>query len=292
MLLMALGLTILAMPFANNTVYANNDVVFTTRGSLFQTTGELSALRAQQILDAIGDLSNEDNVIDRETPFRLFPTVATNYARELSQSQWRIVDVDGDNVTMFATQPYRSSYFNVDLEPNITYGTSTLRHNLVGDWNVLASAIPRVNDHVNRYGGSANGANANDRIWIPCFEANNVIWHFNSHLGANQLWWARGFLNDTHALTVDTAGYSHGHAMTDELGVRPALHISLESLESAVEVGYVGNYNDNDEDTDTNDNDIDLLWIVLGSIGGFILLVGAISFIGSVMGSKKENRRR
>jgi len=356
-----------------------------THTPLFSPNGQINVPQAQNILLALGDLDNPDNIIDRETEFRLFPMAGSGYVLNLSRLYWRIVHVDGDRVTFWASGAYRTSQFhNVllggssgqgSLSPDISfpmpeeqqpmqierdrlpntdmdfvidgemsqnaggqyaplYRDSLLRQNLLADFAVLTSLIPSLNNHILTQGTAEDGANLTDRIWIPS-RAEYVIggvWRsslaaalFNSH-GFHGSAWLRCHnttAGSEHlARIITSTGTLSSVTATSIRSVRPALHISLESLRNAVFHGETdggdvsdgdntyGEYNDTDNDTDGDINDGQCedgyyadeeesggFGAFIGGlypwqqIGGTVVIVLIVAGIASVLGIRLKKRR-
>ena len=250
------------------------------RISLFNTSGTINPVIAQRVLDAV-------NGNDLAMEFRLFPTIAfpnaTETVRSLSTINFRFVYAYGDNVTFWASQAYRNSLFNpVGVGNN--YAFSELRQNLIADWNGLTLGVPNLTRHINQLDTTQWNAIPTDRIWLPTWvDMHSAGWNLPTAVRSFD---RNGF--STHAFLrsptletlVDQVSYVGfvsatnvvDHARTG--AVRPALHVSLASLQYAIDNPPPPEIPDLPY---TPNNTVNPLLLALGIGGGVLVLVGVAS---------------
>lgn len=211
-----------------------------TTTPLFNLDGIINVGQATNILNALN--TNNTAVTNTETAFRLFPSVGSNYTRTLSQLNWRVVHVDGDRVTLLASESYRASVFNSGA-PRTHYRYSVARENLLNDWGALVAELG-IEQYIKPQGTTTDGANADDLIWLPS-EAelrNDGYWGktTNSQRTFTPLTIGHGAWTRTHSFADHIRGLNSLGAFFDivvistQMEIRPALHISLSSLLEAV----------------------------------------------------------
>ncbi|MCL2846676.1 MAG: S8 family serine peptidase [Firmicutes bacterium] len=222
--------------------------------SLFDSYGTLNPDIAASILSSLNPSNTA--AVDRDTQFRLFPDVGTGHTLALSRLNWRIVHVNGDRVTLWASQVYRNSIFHSRVHdvvgnPNtdwrvLPYRDSMLRSNLLADWNGIASGLPNIGNHILPHGTTAHGANASDPLWIPSFWPGSGgeldVWNLPQGLmtaewsGAIAGTWLRD-VSTTHPNNVRVVLANNGTTAwiwgDNQRWVRPAIHLSLSSLLAA-----------------------------------------------------------
>ena len=268
--------------------------------SLFNFTG-INSVQANNIL-----LASRAN-INNSPAFRLFPTVDTHSpdVTSLANLYWRIVDISFSYITFWATTPYRDSEFRSLNGVHQDYANSRLRTNLLNDWIVMTNRLDGINRHVVPHAGVQN-----DRIWIPSEEEvrNGGTWGFggnsqrmtNPHAFRTTSWLrsAEEFeMTDgtpsTRARTVGNSGSISSTTLTGPTwtsAVRPALNISIASLEAATEgVGGIdGGSGGNQNDNSTTNNDSASGWMIsIAVIGGIIVLL----FVANLANLGRRNRR-
>ena len=164
--------------------------------SLFNSNGTMNAVYAQNIMRAASNL-------DRNTQFRLFPSVGESASTVLSLSNtaWRILNVEGDRVTLWAASAYRNAAFNTSSEvangvnANVYFHpnrSSNVRNTIVADFAELNGLIPGLANHVPIHGTTAVNANYHDHMWLPSeLEVQNGgTWSLND---AQRSYATRGF---------------------------------------------------------------------------------------------------
>ena len=136
--------------------------------SLFNVTGQMTRLQAQNIMTALGSTPNVNTSIDRNMQFRLFPDAnyGSQYAVALARLNWRIVNADNDRITFWASNTYRTSAYGTSE----LYASSTIRQNIIDDFNHVLSRIGTIGNHILSKGTTAFGAVAGDLIWLPAIE--------------------------------------------------------------------------------------------------------------------------
>ena len=224
--------------------------------ALFNTTGQMTRQQAQNIMNALGDTPADSSSINRNTQFRLFPDIelSSTHATALSRLHWRIVNVDGDRVTFWASDSYRSIGFMSTSSMYPVYSESILRQFLLSDFTHLTSEIPNINNHILIKGSSVDGAVAGDRIFIPSLQEvqNGGTWGLNTALRSfprmgDAASFGRVWLRTPASFNPLLGGLvSYNGSVSAGLGtgshsrVRPALHISLQSIQEAADVGAGG----------------------------------------------------
>jgi len=282
--------------------------------SLFNATGRMTRSQAQNIMTALGSAPEDITTVDRAMPFRLFPdiTFTSNHASSLTRLNWRIVHIDGDRLTFLAAAPYRNSPFSTT--GGLCYLVSDLRANLITDFNYLNTRLGGLSDYILPLGAvptnhnhEAARVNENDRIWIPSRYEFITRWRLTSHGLAtfdNGSFNARSWLRNqstTGAVSISTM--SSAGALGTIIGsyrvysVRPALHISLQSIIDAANDGASGgtvaspdqngNGSSNNNNNDyANDN---LAWILFfGLIGGIVVIILLFGIIAKILNKGGE----
>ncbi|MCL2556803.1 MAG: hypothetical protein FWE03_07320 [Firmicutes bacterium] len=314
LLVTAIALTItialggLFIPSSNQTaVQIAQANTLPTGASLFMANGNIHVGQAQNILYAIRNRQS----IDRETEFRLFPLVHDRgeAVANLSRLSFRIMSVTNDRITFWASSAYRNSVYNSTLYDPETgapstwndggvpplYSESELRTNLLADFTALSSAVPHLTSHVMTQNTNIHGARPSDRIWIPSSQEMGINgWRLTAEdisfeggeFGSSI--WARNISStfpQQVVVYVEAGTLTSGGAQLSR-GVRPALHISLESLINAVE-----GQDNNGSDNNSNNNEgfeIGVWPIVVGSVAGIVLIVGIITLLSWIFGSKRR----
>ena len=223
---------------------------------LFGFFGDLSESAVERLLNTLSEDHTE--VRDRDTQFMLFPNIGTGNTLELSRLMWRVVTVDGDRVTLWATGAYRTSQFH----NNTTSGTgghnmplyrdSLVRTNLLHDFNHLLNSSMIDSEIILPYGSDHDGANPSDIIWLPSenhavvLNGDNWNWWglstaqsrpFHSHGSGNWNSWLRTSANNQvdSAVVINQSFNRDWRAGTTSHGIRPALHLSLSALQNAAD---------------------------------------------------------
>jgi len=291
--------------------------------SLFNVTGQMTRQQAQNIMTALGNTSNVNTSIDRNMQFRLFPDAnyGSQYAVALARLNWRIVNADNDRITFWASNTYRTSAYGTTT----LYASSTIRQNIIDDFNHVLSRIGTIGNHIMPKGSTAFGAVAGDLIWLPAIEETryNGVWGFTEETtnlrgftphaeggtNANQAFLRYGhFVRPPHSIDEDLPPfhsinycgvYFHFFgAGTILRGVRPAVHISRASIEAAADNGAGGGVNppDNNDNNNNNGNNTDnnffedgagIALLVLGGLVGLIVII--ILFGGIARLLKRRN---
>jgi len=259
--------------------------------SLFNVSGQMTRVQAQNILDALGDTPAVNTSIDRNMKFRLFPqvTLPSNHANNLMSLNWRITQTNGDRVTFWAVDGYRTSVFNTAAvgSPSSDYSVSILRENLLNDYAYIAARFPTLLDSILTKNTTSENAVVADRIWIPSVLEVGIggVWamtpslrSFDAFHGNDNAWLrTAATANLAYFLTADGSVENASLVpLSNQLVVRPALHISLAAIQEAAESGAGGgaivppgnNVSDN----------VRTARIVGGILGGlfFILLVAVM----------------
>ncbi|MCL2556833.1 MAG: hypothetical protein FWE03_07480, partial [Firmicutes bacterium] len=185
---------------------------------------------------------------NRTAQFRLFPDIGTGHTLLLSRLYFRIAHTDAstDRITLWASGAYRNSQFHGALLPENgnnhrveEYRNSLLRSNLTRDFEGITSVVPSILSYILAHGTSTDGANAEDRIWIPSWQEINTEWGLSEdekRFEPNGFWrnaWLRShspsFMANAHIMLSETGVVSSANA-TLVCAVRPALHLSLRAL--------------------------------------------------------------
>jgi len=297
--------------------------------SLFNANGQMTRVQAQNILNALGDTPADNSSINRNTQFRLFPDIeiTSTHATALSRLHWRIVNVDGDRVTFWASDSYRSIGFMSTSSMYPVYSESILRQFLLSDFNNLTSEIPNLNNHVLIKGTTIDGAVASDRIFIPSLQEvqNSGTWGLNTALRSfprmgDAASFGRVWLRTPATFNPLLGGLvSYNGSTSAGLGtgshsrIRPALHISLQSLQEAADDGAGGgtvrppddnngggnnnnnngnNGNNNGSNNNNDNNDSNTgnanVFVILSFAMGLIILALTIGLIIHIFRSKNK----
>lgn len=299
--------------------------------SLFDLTGNMQRGVAQAVLDALGETPKDSSTLDRVTRFRLFPNLSLSsvYAENLSRLNWRITNVDGNRVTFWASEPHRASVFTTTLS-EIRYSHGIIRQRLIADYTYLAARMSRLNNHILRQGTIGANAVAADRLWLPSMAEveNGGAWGFS--MNTERARFSLGAIADLHINVVayndwlrDTiiepcqsinAQVVRNNGSITSLRycssmdfrplflliyatVRPALHISLSSLQAAAS-GNVGGGDtnpppdDNNSSNNSGNNDYaanNLIWaLLIGLTGGVIVIILLFGITNKILNNKGE----
>ncbi|MCL2861203.1 MAG: hypothetical protein FWE22_02205 [Firmicutes bacterium] len=289
-----------------------------TSVSLFNATGQMTRAQAQNILEAIGDTEAQgftNASMDRGRQFRIFPDIAlaSDNAQNLARLNFRLVNVTGDRVTFMASTSYRFSEFQSSNDES-NYNLSTVRENLLGDFDYIQRRIPNVNNHILNKGSTADFAVATDRIWLPSlYEVQDGTgWTLNNNLRRpvetnNHHSWLRsgnsytfGEVQDYFVYIISSLDGSLSVISVRDVnlrGIRPAIHISLSSLQDASEDGASGGaVRPPDENNNNNNNEEEhdrvATWIIIVSVIVGLLVLAIIINIFAWIFSRKRRRNR
>jgi len=294
--------------------------------SLFDFQGNMRQSTAQAVSTALGNTPQNVLTVDRGMSFRLFPNQQEGpsmpaSAVELANSYWRIVDVIGDRVTLWATNSYMLSRFQTGTSV-VEYPNSLVRQRLLGDYVALQNRMPGIDEHVIPIGFvSMSYVPATDRLWLP--NEGDVMTYGNWGIGIAQRF-SRGYysngmyvgswIRSTYVLSgfrrnvwMTAAGVISGYGMNNHLfnngylGIRPAVNISLDSIIYAAEYGSTNNNmgppsggsgNNNNNNSNNNEPYDDRLFIAIffGSVGLAVVLV-IVFFVVGLFKSKKNNHK-
>ncbi|MCL2846678.1 MAG: hypothetical protein FWE38_03235, partial [Firmicutes bacterium] len=152
----------------------DNDVAAAVNISLFNANGTLNPTQSQNILNTLNAARN--GVTNRTAEFRLFPDVGAGQVLATSRLNFRVAHVNGDRVTLWASTASHNQVFNTNtgtmsgIAGNVYWNaarSSSLRDNVITNWNGIAAGIPGINDHTHTQAVTTYNANQNDRLWIP-----------------------------------------------------------------------------------------------------------------------------
>ncbi|MCL2556601.1 MAG: hypothetical protein FWE03_06280, partial [Firmicutes bacterium] len=183
---------------------------------------------------------------NRTAQFRLFPDIGTGHTLLLSRLYFRIAhtDASADRITLWAAGAYRNSQFHGALLPENgnnhrveEYRNSLLRSRLKEDFAPIHQI---AGDNILRQGVTSDGANAEDRIWIPSWQELGINgWNvplelrgFDTNGNSDRAWLRmRSGLSVNWQVTVwEGTGIDWAGLPTNNFAVRPALHLSLRAL--------------------------------------------------------------
>ena len=236
----------------------------TETNSLINFAGEINQGLAAHI-NAMINANHTDRMLQENT-FRLFPTSGSQSTRMLSQLYFRVVNATDNAVYVWATQPYRISAFNSaanianfehpgrytyvfgDDEAGWTTQSSTIRTELINDFNNLPQAL-RTNSAILEMDGNWQiHSNPSDRIFIPsrqdvqnAYEGSGN-WGFASggHQGfrwndvSNTVWlrsWdSANTLTNQGVLSHYQDGVVTGDGLAEQYGIMPALRLCRQEL--------------------------------------------------------------
>jgi len=170
---------------------------------LFNSTGEIQGVQAAAIMANL----NGNVITSRTQEFRLFTqNTANTNVQNLSNLTWRMAAADADHITFWAAGAYRNSQFSTaNNAASNTYNGRALQSNLLGDFNALTTNWGTNINNIAMQGVSTNGANQNDRMWIPSVtEVNSAAW---GGAGAHRNFATNGFSTNAW-LRTPTRGFS------------------------------------------------------------------------------------
>jgi len=235
------------------------------RPALYLTLSSLTAAQAAgsntaqntSLLNSTGGFNNDiGNVVsqlitnnDKRTPFRLFPEITTAdvNVQHLTRTLWRIAHVDTNHVTLYAETAYRSSEFDTTANRNPAtneYNGSLVQNRLKTDFAAITTAIPTLitNNIVLPANTSSDNLDPDDLIWLPSETEVVSTWNLNTNLRRAynggyaptnaSLAWLRSPGTTGNARYVDPNGNLFSNSVTLAFAVRPALHLTLSSLQS------------------------------------------------------------
>jgi|GEM_PF-7019739 len=206
---------------AFNGVYASVEV-----NSLFNQDGAVNARMASAIMNEVNNNSND--VIE----INLFPIIGSvnQNVNSLSRLTWRLVMVSEDALTFYATQPYRNSIWG---QTPVDYEASILRQNMNTDWELFSGYL-NVGEHIVLSG-------LNDYIFVPSRLVLENEWGMNTN--ALRVFDRNNFSRDAWLATTTNTNVSgvrdngniNNIGAHQEHSVRPAINISIDSLEQAIQ---------------------------------------------------------
>ena len=162
----------------NNTAVGTNGARTAKNFSDFASNGvaQINGALYIRLFDTLGDIGQVNGT--ETTPLNAFTNSVTDTGANFvggGARWWRVVYERDGILTLYMSEPYRKSTYHT---LNNVYSTSTVRTNLLDDFNVILSYFPYVNSHIALGGQSwqngiadfdnaTNRAPTNDKIWLP-----------------------------------------------------------------------------------------------------------------------------
>ena len=228
--------------------------------SLFNPRNEIDVNVANRMIDTI----NNPNGINQNETIRLFNDVVMRSVHDammqrlllLSRLQWRIVRVNADVITLWATSSYRTSRANVGLRQRATPFYDTHLYGALNvDWVVLNAMHRDISEYV--VGHETLGT----KLWVPSRGEIEIDWGL---ITPGQRRWlsedihGRAWLR-TNEERVWSVGVNGGFTWLEfnqtnydqERAVVPAINICRRAIEQATGRA-IGNYNNHQGGSDNN----------------------------------------